>query len=239
MVARGLAHGGRRISSGPTSVRALLESSAVTASGEHSRVPRLDIAYAGPGLAGIPAMKALLEASEYRLIIFCGLAGALDPALRPGDILESRSLLRAGEADCHVRPLLAGRIRTGVFLSVDRLVSSPEEKLDLRVRTGADAVDMESDAWMGCALQAGVPATVCRVISDGASESLPPEIVHFVRPTGEISMSGIVRSFFARPACVLDLWVARREIRLGRQGLESLGNLLGDLVGSGFRDARV
>lgn len=83
----------------------------------------------GPGarLAG----NALEKKIEVDGIISTGFCGALDEALRVGDIVIGRS-----ESD----PAGSG------ILSIDRVAVTAEEKRVLREKTGAAAVEMESAA---------------------------------------------------------------------------------------------
>jgi hypothetical protein len=102
---------------------------------------------------------------------------------------------------------------------------------------GADAVDMESYGWMECAGEAGVPAYVARVISDGAGDALPPEILGFVDRYGNTSIRGILKGIFGRPGILLELWSMRQSIRLAHARLEDLGGFLWCLAQSDFARA--
>jgi nucleoside phosphorylase len=196
---------------------------------------RVDVAYVGPGKAGSALLVSLLEKGIYRTVCFCGLAGGLSPALQPGDVVAGSSVRSPGSPE-HLVSLMfpSGRfIYPGVILSVDRLVALSSEKIFLHSSEGADTVDMESYSWIGCAEKAKVPAFVLRVISDCATESLPPELISFVTPSGATSISGIFWAVLSRPAILAALWSMGRSIRLARSRLSELGALLRDCASSG------
>ena len=201
-----------------------------------SNIPgRVDVAYVGPGKVGSALLVSLLEKGIYRTVCFCGLAGGLSPALRPGDVVAGSAVRSPGSPEHPVSLMFpTGRfIHPGVILSVDRLVALSAEKIFLHSTEGADTVDMESYSWIGCAEKAKVPAFVLRVISDGVTESLPTELISFVTPSGETNIPGILRAVLSRPAILKALWSMGRSIRLARTRLSELGALLWDCASSG------
>lgn len=84
------------------------------------------------------------------MLIFSGFAGALDPALRVGDVVRGREIV-----------------------TVDEVVASAKEKAELFARTGMRAVDMESEHLAAVARELEIPFCVARVISDDAHHDLP------------------------------------------------------------------
>jgi 4-hydroxy-3-methylbut-2-enyl diphosphate reductase len=111
-------------------------------------------------------------------VAVAGFGGALDPALRPGEIVVADELLtRSGTrvAQCPGAGLIAGMLRRrGIAARVGPVVSvrSPvlgEARATLH-RTGALVADMES-AWLAPAA-AGRPFVVLRAVSDTAEQEL-------------------------------------------------------------------
>jgi 4-hydroxy-3-methylbut-2-enyl diphosphate reductase len=106
-------------------------------------------------------------------VVVAGVAGGIDPSLRPGDVLvasevrdeKGRIVLRAAA------PLVADlrrmglRVRTGPMLSRDHVVGGADEREKLRA-TGALAVDMESTEIVRAVRD--LPVAVVRVIVDTA-----------------------------------------------------------------------
>lgn len=82
-------------------------------------------------------------------------------------------------------------LRTGRFVSVDRVLTRSVDKQKLRAITGAVGVDMESAAIGEVAQKHGVPFLIIRTISDGLSEDLPVDFNLFLKPSGWLS--GVMR----------------------------------------------
>ncbi len=158
--------------------------------GAHLRV-ELQVLGVGPDRAG-RALGALLEASRSNVdgVLVIGVAGAVDPVLETGDLLlADRYALQDGAAQGAgqvIRPdsqmlQSAGRaalelsmpVCNGGALTVDHLVTGPEERQELRARYQVDSVNMEDYRVAEAAQKAGVPFLSARVVLDTASQRLP------------------------------------------------------------------
>ena len=130
---------------------------------------------------GMGPRRAVLAAGANRdiparAVAVAGLCGALDPDLRPGDVVVATEV-RAPDGkiySCSSGPL-AGAIRRigltphlGPIVSRPRLASGPERHA--LAATGAIAVDMES-AWLAPAAS-GRPFAVLRIVADGPGQDL-------------------------------------------------------------------
>ena len=139
-------------------------------------------------------------------IISWGVAGGLEPSLRPGTVLLPTTVLRAGgtrlPTDAALRDRLARAlaphvaIEAGELLSVDDVLATPRAKADAR-RTGAVAVDMESAAIGAIAVRAGRPFAVLRVVLDCARDRLPA-ISGLVGADGRLDPVAVAKAL-ARP----------------------------------------
>jgi hypothetical protein len=119
----------------------------------------LDAVRVGIGVAnGVP---------EGRLVSF-GVAGSLGE-LRVGEVLDATRVVDETGATLWEGPGLGVRgARAGVLLGGNVLVHDVAERDQLRVASGADAVDMES----GTLARSGRLAGVVRAISDDASSAV-------------------------------------------------------------------
>ena len=103
-----------------------------------------------------------------------------------------------------IESIAAGRRLT---ITVDRVVSTAAQKERLAAETGADLVDMETWAVAREALAAGVPCRCLRVVSDAATDTLPPEIAQLLEAASPWRRLGAaMRTVGSRPAAAADLW---------------------------------
>ena len=100
------------------------------------------------------------------------------------------------------------------LVSIGKIASSPAAKAAVREETSADLLDMEAAAVAAVAANNRTSFLTVRVISDTASESLPPEVVHLSQPQSSVHRLGAALSAVARrPSAVVDFW------KLWEQGL--------------------
>ena len=169
-------------------------------------------------------------------VICAGLAAGLDAELRVGDVLVARRVL--GDAEpvecCQIgRPAsprleVGHSVREGDLVSCGSVVRTPADKVEIRGRTGASALDMESYAAGLVCRERGVPFAAVRSISDTVDDALPREVEALTAAGNAISRLAIVLSSPRE-------WPAL--IRLRRQAgvaAENLGDFLGfQIVGIG------
>ncbi len=143
-----------------------------------------------------------------------GFCGALDPALRVGDIVVSGDVPRSAN----------GVFVRGEVLSVDRVAVTAEEKHRLRTRTGAAVVEMESAAVAAQARRWGVPFRCVRAVSDTAAEDLPLDFNEYRDTAGRFRLGRIAGAAVLRPFTALPGLL--RLNRNCRQAADQLGEFL-------------
>jgi hopanoid-associated phosphorylase len=206
---------------------------------------------AGPGMSVIcsssdpqqlRALLTVVDPSTIRGVISFGVAGGLDPALKPGDVVVATEVL-AGDTrwlagltlnEQLIASVALGRSRVvrGGLAGVERVVAARSCKAALRLETGAAAVDMESHIAAAYAAEAGLPFAALRVIADPADRALPALAVTAIKANGDIDMrkvlSGVARNPMMLRALVstgIDFNRALRSLRgcrgflLGGEGL--------------------
>ncbi|GJE19160.1 phosphorylase [Methylobacterium marchantiae] len=192
----------------------------------------------GPGIEAVGAggsperLRTLLAARTEpgcRAVVSFGIAGGLDPALAPGDIVIATGIVSdAGrrETDFGYRAaLLAALSRAGVralgadLAGVDAAVMSVEAKAGLRARTGAAAVDMESHVAADFADRHGLPFAAIRVVCDPAGRALPAFVATALKPNGDPDILAVLAALARRPAHLPAL------IRLARDSGRAFGAL--------------
>lgn len=152
------------------------------------------------------SVQQLLAGRSWDVIISTGFAGDLEMD-SIGSVLIGHEVFLSQAATSHVSSIprsfvchpdwvnaaLSIRwmgqepLRTGKFVSVNRVLTNSGEKRQLHVDTGAVGVDMESAAIGEVAQEHGVPFLIVRAISDGAHDDLPVDFNLFLRPSGWVS----------------------------------------------------
>lgn len=194
------------------------------------------IAVAGGGDGdGLTAKLNALH-GDIRGVISVGLAGALSPLLKVGDVVIADHIITGSEKwDCDEawRVRLASRLphaHQGTQFGSDIVIDKPDTKKGLHDLTGALAVDMESQVAARFAAARGLPLAVLRVISDDAGHVLPPAALVAMKPDGGIALGRILWSVMKKPAQVPAL------VRTGRASSKAFRELLRcrDLCGVGL-----
>lgn len=212
----------------------------------------------GPGFACVPGggdaarLEAALEsrAAEATIILSCGIAGALDPTLKVGDIVLYMPLCarESGNPECramHPAPL-PPRFRggtwekglkaglpqghPGLIIGQDHIAASPTEKAALHAQTGALAVDMETHIAARVAARHGLPFAAIRVISDTAHEALPPAALVGMNPDGSMALGKVLASLARNPAQLPALIRTGRHAEVAFRQLCRVGKALESLA---------
>jgi hypothetical protein len=173
---------------------------------------------------------ALVPASDRPLVISAGVCGALDPALKVGDIVLSDSVISdagtrlATTASAGQRAAAATGLnaRTGAMVSSSRVVATPEAKAALRAATGGMAVDMESAVILEAAAAHGCASMILRGVCDDARETLPEELMSLMTADGRLRGGGVLA--LARPGLLA------RALRLRRATRQALLTVAGSLA---------
>jgi adenosylhomocysteine nucleosidase len=196
---------------------------------------------AGPGVelwsSGMGAAAAARAADRLlgrdappRALVAVGFCGALDPALRAGDLVAAERVLdeRGGEPlQADPALLAAAPGRRGTIVSAVRLARVPAERARLRALGGPDAiaVDLESAALARAAAAAGVPFLALRAVTDAAADRLP-DLEALVDARGRPRPAALARHLVRRPADLAALarlgLGARRAGPALRRGLATL-----------------
>lgn len=158
---------------------------AYAAERERETAGNIQVALCGIGREAGERVAALLDAAPCSLLVSLGFAGALDPALRPGDLIVADAFLYAdapplvlpdplslqGERDGE---RVLAPYPSGALLTVDAPLLTPAAKRRARAASGAAVVDMEGRRIAEAAAERGVPIVAVRAVIDEADFALPP-----------------------------------------------------------------
>lgn len=128
------------------------------------------------------------------VILSSGVAGALDPSLKPGDLVIDGDPALVER----LHRILPGAI-VGPVIGQDIILATREQKRVLNTFAGALAVDMESHVAARVASRRRRPFAVLRAISDGVDEALPPAALVGMRPDGKVALGAVLASLARRP----------------------------------------
>ena len=177
---------------------------------------------AGGGLPeGAEAAAEWLVSQGVGGLVSFGLAGGLDPALHPGDIVVPHSV-RDGDHVTATDPRLSARFGppAGILFADTAVVTNSREKARLFERTGAIAIDLESGAVARVAMRHGLPFAVLRAICDPAERDLPPAALAALDNAGAIGIARVLASVVRHPNQVPALIALGRDAAAARVALK-------------------
>lgn len=171
-----------------------------------------------------------LRADGATALMSFGVAGALDPGLRPGDLVLPESI-HAGHllpVDLDWRTRLQQQLSThlniagGILAASSQVLTSAVAKRELAEATGACAVDMESGAVAEVAASAGVPFLAVRVITDPAEYSPPAALLAAVHPDGGVDLVRLLALLLRSAVTLSTLLRLAAEMRAARSTLSTV-----------------
>jgi len=185
--------------------------SAVVGAGDHGRTVRV--------------VEEAAAAAE--CLVSFGIAGALKPGLRAGNIILSTEIIdddRRWLSSDRLRPRISelakqiGAIE-GPVLGARAVVATKADKRRAWRESGAIAVDLESVVVARAAAALGIPFVVLRAIADPAVRELPPAALVPLKDDGTPALGQVLASVVTRPRQLPTLLAVARE---ARQALHAL-----------------
>lgn len=190
-----------------------------------------DVAVVHTGVGGNACRETIssfLRRDKVDYLISAGLAGALDPELKLGDLLiaenySSKELLESPrlhleEASIYLAPIV----------SAPAIVETKEAREKLARESGAAAVDMETEFIAAACAEHGVPMMSLRAISDTVAEPFPaPAKVLFDVERQRIPAGRLAFYLVTHPPAIARLKGYGNRISETRRALtKALSNLL-------------
>jgi adenosylhomocysteine nucleosidase len=174
------------------------------------------------------------------LVLTCGFAGGLNPDLKLGEVVfeifsgssrgneaqiaigNRQSAIRNQSEPPHVgcyKKLIAAGAKPGKFLCADQIATTVAEKKKLRDETGADAVEMESEAIHAVCRERGIPCATVRVISDPANEDLPLDFNQLSKPDLSLDYGKLALAIAKSPGKIPALMRLQKNSRFAAERL--------------------
>jgi hopanoid-associated phosphorylase len=170
-------------------------------------------------------------------VISFGIAGALAPLLKVGDVFVGTHVVAGSEhyaCDAAWSQILRAKLagsQSVIVAGVDGVASHVGMKKTLCRLTGAHAVDTESHIAARFAEKRGLPFVVLRVISDGSQRALPPAALEPLKPNGKPRLLTVFKSAIRDPWQIPELLQTGREAGKAFRALRRCSNLLGPGLG--------
>jgi adenosylhomocysteine nucleosidase len=188
---------------------------------------------AGVGRArAIEGARCLIRRFSPQGLVSFGFAGGLAPEIAPGTVIigtevmcedgsgkwpmASRNLVEqfCAAADAEGLPRQQGRLVTSRYI-----VADPTAKADLRSRSEACAVDMETVGIVEAADEAGLPWVAVRAIVDSATGTLPPACLTTLRQDGHVAIGRLLRMICRSPLVLRHIVRLAGDTALARRHL--------------------
>lgn len=193
------------------------------------------------GISGARPEQAESEANRLveggcRLLMSWGVAGGLDPEMKPGDLVVPAAVVDEGGGCWPLSHALGEAVAAAipgarpapdhgqgrVILGLDRLVLNPDDKTALFALTGAMTADMETHRVARVAAARQVPALAVRAVGDPIDCWVPQLASTALGENGEPRLGTVALGLLRRP---WDLGALMRVKRETDAALEALGQI--------------
>jgi nucleoside phosphorylase len=165
-------------------------------------------------------IEPFLRRQQFKYLISAGFAGAVEKELQVGHLLiaenfSSPELLQSPHLDLGGEGLFLGKLVT-----VPEIVDSISERNRLAAKSGAAAVDMETEFIAAACAERGLPMLSLRAISDTRSEPFPaPPAVLFDLAKQRTDFARLAFYLLSHPAAFGRLNAFRQQIAVARRSL--------------------
>lgn len=167
-------------------------------------------------------IQQALETGHPDLVISAGFAGGLRADLAMGTVVFCADRETGLES-----ALLAAGAQPGRFLCVERVAATAKEKKALWKSSGADAVEMESEALRAVCRQRQIPSATIRVILDTVEQNLPLDFNLLMTDGERLSWQKLMLALAKSPGKIPELMgLQKQSVAAARQ----LGEVLGKVV---------
>jgi len=189
------------------------------------------------------ALARQLGESRCDLLVSFGIAGALRPGIKTGDLLVPATIKQKGggshATDNHIRAGLLQAARAAlsdlavfddVLLGSDTLIGAETEKLSAGEEYAAAAADMESHRIAMAAAAHGLPLIAVRAVLDDVATELPGFVNSWVTPEGKPDYAKVLAGAVLKPWNIPKLASLAILSRTAHRSLRRVAPLLGRVL---------
>lgn len=162
------------------------------------------------------AVRDYLQKNTPQQVFTCGFAGGLDPNLNIGDVVF-------GTVDWLVDKALAeAGARPASFYCAPHMVTTAKAKAELREKTRASVVEMESVFIYQVCLEHNISCATVRVISDVAEEDLPLDFNQLSNPDQSLNFGKLAWAVAKSPGKIPALLRLQRNSKFAAERLATV-----------------
>jgi purine-nucleoside phosphorylase len=172
---------------------------------------RIVVTGMGMTQAGEAARKTL-ETARPTCVLTCGFTGGLNP-----DLPLNTVVMECDDNFPLQKRMLAGGAFAGRFYCSQVILATSQAKSVLRQKTGADAVDMESEAIRNLCRERSIPSATVRIISDAADQDLPMDFNQFMTRRNTMNYPRLIGSLLRSPGRIPKLLAFQRNLNNSAQ----------------------
>lgn len=198
------------------------------------------LTYSGAGAENARKAAELLVSKGATQLMSWGCAAALSPDLKMGDLVLADSLISQNGDEISVHPIWHQHAKNvlgiqiaaykGALIASHNIVSTAQAKADLFAKTGAIALDMESDAIAKVAQHYAIPFLAIRAIADPASMDLPAAVENALNENGEVAVTRIIKSLVFNPKELPHLIQIGQYFQIAKRTLSSVAKQLPEVM---------
>jgi adenosylhomocysteine nucleosidase len=178
------------------------------------------------------AVQAVCGDGGFDLLFSTGCAGALSPALQPGDLTIATAVIGNSsgsqfptDPDQRERARVAAErtaLRTvvGPLLCSAHVLATVEAKRAAAAGTGSVAVEMEGAALAAFAQETGVPFIAVRAVLDSAETELAASAELVDHQTGGVNVRNVIRHLALHPGALPQMLALQRMQSAAQKSLE-------------------
>ena len=178
------------------------------------KIPDVKILVTGMGARNAEtSLRRFLAQNRTKRVFTCGFCGGLNPDLEGGEII-----FMTGYPELEKRLHEAGA-KLATFITSPHIVTTAAEKRQLRAKTGADVVEMESEAILGVCREKKIPCAMVRTVSDTAGEDLPLDFNVLARADKNLDYGKLLLAIAKSPGKIGALMKLQKKTKLAAKNL--------------------